>query len=134
MPTLGEFIKERRKIKELSKRALARKAGISHTEVHRIENGERQNPSIPVLTALADNLGVAREEMLRVAGYLDEDNKEINEVERAFPEMKLQKQQDTVRKFVDSLARNSDLQEDDYDKLVEQTEMFLEYVKKKNTD
>lgn len=41
MSNVGEVIKERRLVKGMSKRALAEKAGISHSEVHRIENGER---------------------------------------------------------------------------------------------
>ena len=39
MGNVGEVIKERRLAKGMSKRALAEKAGISHSEVHRIENG-----------------------------------------------------------------------------------------------
>lgn len=51
--TLGEFIQNRRKAINLSRNMLATRAGISHTEVHRIEVGERLQPSLKVLTALA---------------------------------------------------------------------------------
>ncbi len=63
MSNVGEVIKERRLAKGMSKRALAEKAGISHSEVHRIENGERQNPSVPMLIALADALGIPQDDI-----------------------------------------------------------------------
>lgn len=135
MTTLGEFVKERREAKGWSKRRLATEANISHTEVHRIEIGERLGPSVPVLNALAEALGVSKEEMLQVAGYIDEDNESVPLIERVFPDLKTEKQRDTVRKIVDGLARNSDLEEKDYDDLVDQMEMFLTYAKKKkNSD
>jgi transcriptional regulator with XRE-family HTH domain len=131
MTPLGNFVKERREAKGWSKRRLATEANISHTEVHRIEIGERQSPSVPVLNALAEALGVSKEEMLQVAGYIDEDNESVPLIERVFPDLKTEKQRDTVRKIVDGLARNSDLEEKDYDDLVDQMEMFLTYAKKK---
>lgn len=135
MTALGNFVKERREAKGWSKRRLATEADISHTEVHRIESGERQSPSVPVLSALGEALGVPKEEMLRVAGYIDEHDESVSSIERAFPDLKTEKQRNTVRKIVDGLARNSDLEEKDYDDLVDQMEMFLAYAKKKkNTD
>lgn len=131
MTPLGNFVKERREAKGWSKRRLATEANISHTEVHRIEIGERQSPSVPVLNALAEALGVSKEEMLQVAGYIDEDNESVPLIERVFPDLKTEKQRDTVRKIVDGLARNSDLEEKDYDDLVDQMEMFLTYAKKR---
>ena len=129
MTTLGEFIKERREAKGWSKRRLATEADISHTEVHRIEIGERQNPSAPVLSSLADALGVPQEEMLRIAGYIDDDEN-VPLIARVFPDLKTEKQQETVQKIVDGLARNSDLEEKDYDDLVDQMEMFLAHAKR----
>lgn len=130
MGTLGSFIKERRMAREWSKRALAEKSGISHSEVHRIENGERTNPSVPVLNSLADALGVPKDEMLRLAGYKSDEG-DIPLIERVFPDLKTEKQQSTAQKIIDGLARNTDLQDSDYDNLVEQMEMFLAYAKKK---
>ena len=128
--SLGEFLRERRMAKEWSKRKLAEKANISHTEVHRIENGERVNPSIPVLNALAEALGVPKEEMLRVAGYKNDEG-DVPLIERIFPDLKTEKQQETAQKIMDGLARNTDLKDADYDSLVAQVEMFLEYAKRK---
>ena len=131
MGTLGEFVKERRMSKEWSKRALAEKSGISHSEVHRIENGERANPSVPVLNALAEALGVPKEDMLRLAGYKADDG-DIPLIERVFPDLKTDKQQKAAQKIIDGLARNADLKDQDYDDLVRQVDMFLDYARKKD--
>ena len=72
---LAEFIKERREAKGFSKRKLAHIAAISHTEVHRIENGERNQPSLKVLSKLANALEVSYEDMLHAAGCMVEHRK-----------------------------------------------------------
>ena len=87
MSTIGDFIKERRLSKDWSKRTLAEKAGISHSEVHRIENGERENPSIKMLLAISEALSVPKEEMLRIAGYADNEG-EVPLIEKVFPDLK----------------------------------------------
>jgi transcriptional regulator with XRE-family HTH domain len=131
MNSLGEMIKDRRLSKGWSKRALAEKAGISHSEVHRIETGERTNPSVPVLNALAEALGIPKDDLLLVAGYKSDEG-DIPMIERVFPELKTEKQQQTAQKIIDGLARSSDMDDSDYDRLVEQMEMFFNYVKKKD--
>lgn len=130
MSKVGNYIKERRLAKEWSKRTLAEKAGISHSEVHRIENGERTNPSVAMLYALADALGIPKEEILRQAGYKTDD-RDIPLIEKVFPDLKTEKQQVTAQRIVDGLARNGDLKDSDYDDLVRQVDMFLDYAKKK---
>lgn len=130
MSDIGDFVKERRLAKALSKRSLAEKAGISHSEVHRIENGERMNPSIPVLNALAEALGVSKDDMLRCAGYKSDDG-DLPLIEKVFPDLKTEKQQQAAQRIVDGLARNGDLKDQDYDDLVRQVDMFLDYARKK---
>ncbi len=71
MSDLGKFIAEHREAKKLSRRKLAELANISHTEIHRLENGERKNPSPPVLKAIANALGVTYDEIMKAAGYMD---------------------------------------------------------------
>ena len=132
MGSIGEFIKERRLSKGWSKRALADKAGVSHSEVHRVENGERMNPSVPVLYSIANALGVPKDEILRHAGYKSDDG-DVPLIEKVFPDLKTEKQQQTVQKIVDGLSRNTDMKEEDYDGLVFQVEMFLNATKNKNT-
>ena len=132
MSKVGDFIKERRMAKGLSKRQLAEKAGISHSEVHRIENGERQKPSAPMLIALANALGIPQDDILVRAGYKNGDDS-TPLIEKVFPDLKTQKQQETAQKIVDGLSRNSGLKDAQYDELVRQVEMYLDYAKK-NSD
>lgn len=71
MSDLSTFITTHREAKKLSKRKLAELANISHTEIHRLENGERKMPSPPVLKAIANALGVTYDEIMKAAGYMD---------------------------------------------------------------
>jgi len=71
MSDLGKFIAAHRETKKLSRRKVAELANISHTEIHRLENGERKNPSPPILKAIANALGVTYDEIMKAAGYLD---------------------------------------------------------------
>lgn len=71
MSDLGKFIAEHRTAKKLSSRKLAEISNISHTEIHRLENGERKNPSLPVLNAIAIALGVTFDQIIHASGYLD---------------------------------------------------------------
>jgi transcriptional regulator with XRE-family HTH domain len=126
--TLGEYIKNKRTELGMSRNLLASKAGISHTEVQRIETNERKMPSLKVLCSLADALNIPQEDMLKVAGYAPADD--IPAVERAFPGLKTRKQQETVEKIADGLSRNADLKDEDLDDLFKLVEMFIEYAKR----
>lgn len=97
---LGNYIKTLREKKELSQRQLAYLAGLSNTEISRIESGARENPSVDTLKKLAPHLGVSLEDLMSKAGYIDsnndtDDDKINNEVEelletlRRRPEMKM---------------------------------------------
>ena len=108
---------------------MATKAGISHTEVHRIETGDRKQPSLKVLCALADALEVPQEDMLKVAGYAPSDD--VTAVERVFPGLKTPKQRETVERIADGLSRNADLKDEDLDDLYRQVEVFIEVAKRK---
>ena len=71
MSELGVFIKEKRALRELSIRKLAEIAGISHTEIKRIEDGVRKQPSPQVLRAIAEALNVSYDDIMTAAGYID---------------------------------------------------------------
>ncbi|MGI5871857.1 MAG: helix-turn-helix domain-containing protein [Bacillota bacterium] len=70
--SFGEFIEHLRKEKGLSMRQVAELAKISHTEVKRIEDGVRKQPSPQVLRLLAKALDTPYEELMEQAGYIDE--------------------------------------------------------------
>ncbi|MFQ7244156.1 MAG: helix-turn-helix domain-containing protein [[Eubacterium] siraeum] len=71
MSELGDHIKRIRTEKGLSIRNVAESANISHTEVKRIEDGIRKQPSPQVLRSLAVALNVPYEELMETAGYID---------------------------------------------------------------
>ena len=72
MNTLASFIKLKREERSMSVRGLAEKAGISHTEIKRIEDGVRKQPSPKIIKALAEALTVPYNDIMVAAGYLNE--------------------------------------------------------------
>lgn len=72
MNELGTYVREKRIEKGLSIRRLAELADISHTEVKRIEDGIRKQTSPQILRSIAYALGVPYEDLMAVAGYIDE--------------------------------------------------------------
>ena len=62
--TLGDLVKEYRRAHGLSLRAFSQKAGISHSEVLRIEKGLRATPSLHILIRLAAATETPLEELL----------------------------------------------------------------------
>ena len=56
----------------MSVRKLAEKAEVSHTEIKRIEDGIRKQPSPNILKAIAAALNVAYNDIMVAAGYLNE--------------------------------------------------------------
>lgn len=71
MSDLGLYIREQRTSKKMSIRKLAEEAGISHTEIKRIEDGLRRQTSPQVLRSISGALNVPYEELMEVAGYID---------------------------------------------------------------
>ena len=69
MSLLGQYITEQRTAKNLSMRKLADLAHISHTEIYRLETGERKNPSPMILKSIASALGTNFDEIMQAAGY-----------------------------------------------------------------
>ena len=131
MKPIGKYLRDRRNAKGLSMRELAEESGVSHTEIFRIESGQREFPSMRVLISLGRALEVPDEEILRMAGYKSEEDDDISLMEKVFPNLKTEKQQETAQRIIDGLARNTDLQNSDYDDLVDHMEVFMDFVKKK---
>lgn len=71
MNNLAIFIKEHREKLNISMRKLSELSNISTTEIRRLENGVRKNPSFPTLKSIANALHVRYEDILIAAGYLD---------------------------------------------------------------
>ncbi len=62
-----------RQEQQISIRQLAKLTGISHSEINKIENGDRENPSPLHIKAIAKVFGISQIECLKIAGYIDED-------------------------------------------------------------
>lgn len=71
MSEIGEYLFKARQEQQISIRYLAKLTGISHSEINKIENGERPNPSALHLKALADTLGLNQITCFKLAGYID---------------------------------------------------------------
>ena len=73
MSAIGKFLEHAREKQQISIRGLAKLTGISHSEINKIENGERAMPSPMHLKAIAKVLGINQIECFKKAGYIDED-------------------------------------------------------------
>ena len=129
MSAIGDKFRERRLEKGLSVREVAEKAGISDTEVFRIETGRRVNPSAKLLVSIGKALGMANDEVLRLAGLMENDDVPL--IERVFPDIKTKKQQETARRIICRICRTNLLLDEDYDSHFEHVDMFLDYTERK---
>ena len=71
MNNLALFIKEHREKSNIAKLKLSELSNVSTTEIRRLENGVRKNPSFPILKSIANALNVRYEDIMEAAGYLD---------------------------------------------------------------
>ena len=67
---LGDFIKSQRRLAELSQRELARLADLSDAYLSQLERGLHE-PSVRVVTGLAQALNVPSERLLKYLGHTD---------------------------------------------------------------
>lgn len=72
MSVIGDYLFKIRQEQQISIRYLAKLTGVSHSEINKIENGERANPSPLHLKAIAKVLGINQIECFAKAGYIDE--------------------------------------------------------------
>lgn len=114
MSKIGDYIFKVRNEQQISIRTLAKLSGISHSEINKIENGERSNPSPIHLKQISKVLGINQIECFKIAGYIDEDVHETfiyeyseNELEqiKAYAE-RLHSQKVTVKKEEKIMSKN----------------------------
>lgn len=79
MSIIGDYLLKSRQEQQISIRYLAKLTEISHSEINKIENGERPNPSPLNLKAIATVLGLNQIECFKKAGYIDADIHEATE-------------------------------------------------------
>jgi len=73
---LGTIIKRLREQRGLSLKDLARDAGISLSEIYRIEDGQRC-PRAQTLRKMAKPLGASEIDLFKLAGFLSMDESEV---------------------------------------------------------
>lgn len=66
--SVGELITEARESKGISKNQLAELAKISHTEIARIESGEREIPNPKTLRKISKYIGINYNDLMYAAG------------------------------------------------------------------
>jgi len=64
--TIGQKIKEWRKVKDLTQDALAKKADLPYTTLTKIESDVIQNPSLQTITKIAGGLGISLDELVTI--------------------------------------------------------------------
>ncbi len=75
LKALGDFIRDQRKLAQLSLRDLAARTNVSNPYLSQVERGLHE-PSVRVLKAIAAALNVSAETLLMQAGLLDESARE----------------------------------------------------------
>lgn len=78
MSQIGDYLQKVRQEQQISIRRLASLTDISHSEINKIENGERTNPSPLNLKAIAKVLGINQIECFKIAGYIDPDEQSLD--------------------------------------------------------
>lgn len=76
MNKLGNFISNERLKQGISIRRLSKLTGISHSEINKIETGERVTPSPYHLKAIANTLGINQIKLFKIAEYIDHSQQE----------------------------------------------------------
>ncbi|ASA24324.1 helix-turn-helix domain-containing protein [Paenibacillus donghaensis] len=96
-PTFGDYLKQLREAKGLTINDLAASAGISGSQISRIENGIRGVPKPVTLRKIAEATGVAYEELMDHAGYMQE----TKQSEEAIPAWATSKDKRDFRKMLE---------------------------------
>ncbi len=78
MSYIGDYLYKTRQEQQISIRHLAKLTGVSHSEINKIENGERTTPSPLHIKAIANVLGLNQISCMKKAGYIDENVQEDN--------------------------------------------------------
>ncbi|MDV2988779.1 helix-turn-helix transcriptional regulator [Dehalogenimonas sp. THU2] len=88
MPDFGTYVRQLRKKQGLSLRTVSQQTGISYSYLSQIEQGRRNPPGPDLMKRLASVYQVTQKDLLRAAGYLEENNEptlsDEQEVEMAF--------------------------------------------------
>lgn len=104
---LGEFIREQRRVGQLSLRKLSEMAGVSNPYLSQIERGLRR-PSADILQQIARALEISSETLYVRAGILDEPDEHVDPVAevRRDPRLTEEQKRSIVRIYESFLKEN----------------------------
>lgn len=105
MSQIGDYLQKVRQEQQISIRRLATLTDISHSEINKIENGERTNPSPLNLKAIAKVLGINQIECFKIAGYIDPDEQSTDDYFSDFSSEETE-QIKAYAKFIHSQQKN----------------------------
>lgn len=112
---LGVFIREQRRIAELSVRRLAELAGVSNPYLSQIERGLRK-PSAEILQQIAKALEISSETLYVRAGILDEDraghSSDVEETIRRASELSAEQKKALLGVYRSFVVGNGDVVDD----------------------
>jgi len=112
---LGVFIREQRRIAELSVRRLAELAGVSNPYLSQIERGLRK-PSAEILQQIAKALEISSETLYVRAGILDEDragpSSDVEETIRRAPELSAEQKKALLGVYRSFVVGNGDVDDE----------------------
>lgn len=94
----GEYLKELRETKGLTINQLATAAGISGSQISRIENGLRGVPKPATVRKISEATGVTYEELMEKAGYLQDQG---TASEESVPEWATSRDKNDFRKMLE---------------------------------
>lgn len=115
---LADILKTKRTIFGDSLRSVAGEVGISHTELARIENGNRENFSLLTLVKLCEVLNIDVVKLLMITGYVPFNSENFN-----------QEALDTINDFIMMLEPDEDYADEDYaDEEFDESEDDDDYV------
>lgn len=66
---LGQYLKEKRKSRNLTLRSVEQETGISNAYLSQLENHKILNPSLSILHKLAEFYRISYEYLMKLAGY-----------------------------------------------------------------
>ena len=105
---LGEFIREQRRVGQLSLRKLSEMAGVSNPYLSQIERGLRK-PSAEILQQIARALEISSETLYVRAGILDEPDDTLDLIREIRRDPHLtEEQKKTIVRIYESFRREND--------------------------
>jgi transcriptional regulator with XRE-family HTH domain len=134
-----EYLKHLREERGLSIRGLAMRSGVSAGYLSQVEKGDRGTPSPEILKKLYNPLRVQYEDLMRVAGYIDNPRSEENSYDLTDKEERdIQKD---LQKIIDNLESSEgyaafdgqaieDMDEEDKELLIASLENSLRLAKR----